>query len=598
MQFSIFAVVTFAAAAFTIWLTNAIWSRRPGVGVVAFTIIGIGTTVWTLFSGLELLLTDYLTKMISVQIMYVGIVMVMPAWLVFCLQYTGREQWSTRKRLLLFLIEPILVIVLLLTNDLHHLFYASTDWYMADGLRLLDYSYGPAFWVHTVYSYVLLLTGAGLLLQAFMRSPHLYRGQIRLMLLAIVAPWAANATYIGGLSPFPDYFDLTPLAFVVTGAAIGWSLYRFRLMDVLPVARGTIIDNMNDAIIVLDGRSRVLDINQSALKLLNLSSPDGTIGKPAAEVLVTQAALADQFRETQEIDTEVTAEVAGQKRTFNLRITPLRNRQQELTGRVVTLHDVTTFKEANEQLRYAREKAEEANRLKSEFLATMSHELRTPLNAIIGYTEIQLLGMVGELNPTQQDYQKRVMVNAHQLLQMINSVLDLSKLEAGHIHAVDKSFGLNDWIDDVMEQIAVLGENKRLGFDSEIDPKLPERVVGDADLLRQVIVNLLSNAFKFTKTGKVTLAVCRDDDHHWSIRVSDTGIGIPADKLPYIFDEFYQVDSGATREYGGTGLGLAIVKRLVKTMKGDISVRSIVGEGSTFTVTLPLKPQITPAPQM
>ncbi len=597
MQFSIFALMTLAAAVFTIWLTYAIWSRRPGVGVIAFTIIGLGTTIWTLFSSLEVLLTSYTGKLLAVQILYLGIVMVQPAWLVFTLQYTGREKWVTRKRLLLFVIEPIFVHLLLLTNDAHHLFYSSLDWYTADGLQLITYNHGPAFWMHTVYSYVLLLVGAVLMLQAFMRSPQLYRGQIRLMLVAIITPWVFNFLYLFGLSPIPEYIDLTPIAFVVTGTAIGWSLYRFRLMDVLPVARGTIIDNMDDAILVIDSLNRVLDINQTALKLLGRRSSDDVIGRPAAEALAQQQALVTQFRETQEVDTEVTAEFEGQKRTYNLRITPLRNRQQELTGRVVVLHDVTTFKEANEKLRYASEQAEEANRLKSEFLATMSHELRTPLNAIIGYTEIQLLGMVGELNPTQHNYQERVMVNSQQLLQMINSILDLSKLEAGHISPIDKSFVLNDWIDDVMEQIAVLGENKQLGFDSEIDPQLPDRIIGDADLLRQVVVNLISNAFKFTKQGSVTLAVCRVDERHWSIRVSDTGIGIPADKQEHIFEEFYQVDSSETREYGGTGLGLAIVKRLVSTMGGEVHVTSTLGAGSTFTVTLPLKSDsVTTAP--
>ena len=344
---------------------------------------------------------------------------------------------------------------------------------------------------------------------------------------------------------------------------------------------------MDDAILVIDSINRVLDINQTALKLLGRRSSDDIIGRPAAEALANQQTLVTQFRETHEVDTEVTAEIEGQKRTYNLRITPLRNRQQELTGRVVVLHDVTTFKEANEKLRYASEQAEEANRLKGEFLATMSHELRTPLNAIIGYTEIQLLGMVGELNPTQHNYQQRVMVNSQQLLQMINSILDLSKLEAGHINPIDRSFVLNDWIDDVMEQIAVLGENKQLGFVSDIDPQLPERIIGDDDLLRQIVVNLISNAFKFTKQGTVTLSVCRVDERHWSIRVSDTGIGIPADKQDHIFEEFYQVDSSETREYGGTGLGLAIVKRLVTTMGGEVRVASTLGAGSTFTVVLP-----------
>ena len=588
MQYSVYALVILAAMAFSLWLAYAIWSRRPGVGVTTFVVMTLGVALWTFATALEITLTSFGGKVFATHLIYLGLGIVIPSWLIFALQYTGQGALVTRNRLLLLVIEPILLQVLIATNDSHRLYWTTRELVTIGDYIVFNFELGSAFWLHALYSYALLLVGAVVLVRAFLRSPQLYRGQVRFLLLANLTPWLANFVYLTGLSPLPAFVDITSIAFVISVAAIGWSLYRFRLMDVVPVARDTIIDNMDDAILVLDSRARILDINRAALNLLNRATRDGVIGHLVSEVLPNQQALIIEFREVPEVNTEITISVSGQPRIFNLRITPLRNRQQELSGRVIVLNDITTLKQANEQLKLASEQAEAANRLKSEFLATMSHELRTPLNAIIGYTEIQLMGIGGELSPLHTDYQNRVLINGRQLLSMINSVLDLSKIEAGHIILVSKPFGVRDWLNDVTRQVAVLGQNQQLEFISELDPTLPERLIGDPDALRQIVVNLLSNAFKFTKTGSVKLALRCEADDRWDISVTDTGLGIPLDKQAQIFEEFYQVDNTLTREFGGTGLGLAIVQRLVRKMDGQVVVKSTLGVGSTFTVTLPL----------
>ena len=586
MQFSIYVWLTFAATLVSIWLTYAIWSRRPGIGVTPFVVMTLGITLWTGASGFELLLSDYVGKTVAIHLIYMGIAIVMSGWLVFALQYTGNDRWITRKLLLFFLIEPLIVQGLIFSNGIHHLFWTSHEIVMINGMAMIEPQYGTGFWIHAFYSYAFLFIGAALLVRAFIRSPQLYRGQVAFLLIAIFAPWVANVMYLSGLSPLPDYVDLTPLSFVITGAATAWSLYRFRLMDIIPVARETIIDKMDDAILVIDRNSRIVDINQAALKLLR-QSPNSVIGRAVAEVVVGQEALVNQFREMDEVDTDIAISMDGTTRTFNLRITSLRNRQQEVTGRIVVLHDITSLKETNDQLKIVSEKASEATRLKSEFLATMSHELRTPLNAIIGYTELQLMGIAGELNQTQHDYQERVLANSRHLLSMINDILDLSKIEAGRMELINKPFIVRIWLDELVRQNVVLAQDKGLEFTAQIDPLIPEALVGDVGLLRQIVVNLLSNAFKFTKKGSVQLSIQSAADQCWSIAVSDTGIGIPPHKLDTIFTEFYQVDSSFTREYGGTGLGLAIARKLVATMGGQIRVKSTLGEGSVFTVTLP-----------
>src|SRR5690606_231211 len=242
---------------------------------------------------------------------------------------------------------------------------------------------------------------------------------------------------------------------------------------------------------------------------------------------------------------------------------------------------------ANQELIIARKLAEEATVLKSQFLATMSHELRTPLNAIIGYTEIQLEGMTGELTPEQEDYQRRVLANGEHLLALINDVLDISKIEAGRMEIVNNPFNVREWMNEIVLQNRGLAEGKGLEFAVDIDPQLPETIIGDAARLKQIVINLISNAIKFTEKGSVKVNLSQNDAQNWKITVTDTGIGIPAHAQDMIFDEFRQVDNTATRQYGGTGLGLAIVKKLVLMMGGKINLKSETGEGSTFTITIP-----------
>ncbi|NDJ53602.1 MAG: hypothetical protein GYB68_11030 [Chloroflexi bacterium] len=243
--------------------------------------------------------------------------------------------------------------------------------------------------------------------------------------------------------------------------------------------------------------------------------------------------------------------------------------------------------ERTQELVAAREAAEAANIAKSQFLATMSHELRTPLNAIIGYADIMLQGMVGDLQPRQREFQERSMANAEHLLGLINNVLDIARIEAGRTEIIKKPFAPSALLASIERQMVVLAQDKGLQLETQLDPELPSSLVGDTERLRQIIINLVGNGIKFTDKGQVRLALKQLSSERWAIEVSDTGVGIPPHAQETIFDEFRQVTSTSDRQHGGTGLGLAIVRNLTLMMGGTIRVKSQLGEGSTFTVTLP-----------
>ncbi|MCC7450468.1 MAG: PAS domain-containing protein [Anaerolineae bacterium] len=589
------------AALVSVMVAWTIWQRRPGPGVIPSVLLMLGVAVWTLAYVFELGLTDLQGKILFANLKYIGITTTPAAWAMFAAAYTGRTTWFTRRKIALLFIEPIAILALALTDDYHHLFRTGVGLDWSSGFPILIANMQIAFWIHAIYSYILMLIGTLITLQALTRSPHLYRGQAAMLLIASFAPWIANIIFLTGLSPFP-LLDLTPFAFAITGLAMGMSLVRFRLLDLVPVARDTVIESMSDGILVLDALNRIVDVNLAILDLIDAKSAAEVIGKPAGQVLARYQSLLEQYRSVDQAQAEIAFERGGQTRFFELRISPLRNRHGELTGRLVIAHDISELKAAAEQIKAqndvllrtnreladAQKQAEEASRLKSEFLATMSHELRTPLNAIIGYTDIMLTGLTGALNETQADYSSRILANGERLLTLINDILDIAKIEASRLDIEHVPFHPAELLHGVDNRIRSLAVQKGLGFVTQLDPALPPALLGDPHRLEQILANLISNAIRFTSTGEIAVQFAKLDDAKWSLSVRDTGVGIPPHALEYIFDEFRQVDGSSQRAHGGTGLGLAIVRKLTMLMGGTIQVQSEVGKGSIFTVQLPL----------
>lgn len=254
---------------------------------------------------------------------------------------------------------------------------------------------------------------------------------------------------------------------------------------------------------------------------------------------------------------------------------------------IATMEDITQIKRA-EDIRFEKERLEFANRAKSEFLATMSHELRTPLNSIIGFSELLNEGMYGELNEKQAHYINNVLTSSKFLLDLINDILDLSKVEAGKIELVKEKISVPGTIGETLILIKEKASTHNVVINPVFDPQL-DVIDADKQRFKQILFNLLSNAIKFSKKegGTVTIATKKEGDMA-KISVSDTGIGIREEDLGKLFHEFCQVSPDISNKYGGTGLGLAITRRLVELHGGSIEVESKYGEGSTFTFTLPL----------
>ncbi|MEO5367885.1 MAG: ATP-binding protein, partial [Magnetococcus sp. WYHC-3] len=358
----------------------------------------------------------------------------------------------------------------------------------------------------------------------------------------------------------------------------------------------SIFENVPVAILVTDAAGMIQDVNAYHLASVGGThrSREQSLGQCVLEGGPwVEAGITDLFRSVltgQSLSRERVRyqdPITGASGHFNVRGVPIL-REGHLEGAMFIHEDITLYQEREDQL-------EQANRAKSDFLATMSHEIRTPMNVVLGMAELLL---ESTLSAEQRDYADRIHRSGGILLDLINDILDLSRLEAGEITLHPQVLPLAPFLESVREMMSFVARRKGLEFHLEVDKDSPPRCEADFGRLRQVLINLIGNAIKFTDQGRVTVRARRHPHAAVAIVVQDTGIGIPQNELERIFEKFHQVDSGMARQFGGSGLGLAICHHLVQRMGGSIVVESTLGSGSSFQVLLPEhSPGVTPVPQ-
>ena len=348
-----------------------------------------------------------------------------------------------------------------------------------------------------------------------------------------------------------------------------------------------LVASASDVILTWDRQGRLTSLNKTGQSMLGLSEDDALrhtltdIVAPDCAAVVAGLMQRLPQEPSDRIELEVVG-TTGQRIPLELNVQAMFEHREHVGFQAIA-RDMTQHKRVERALRDARDAAEDANRAKSEFLANMSHEIRTPMNGVIGMTQLALMT---ELTPTQRDYLETVSRSAESLLGILNSILDFSKIESRKLEMESVPFELRDLAAETLKPLVLAAEAKGLELIFDIAPDVPDAIVGDPLRLRQVITNLVGNAIKFTERGHVLLEI-REDRHgdtgavlHFS--VSDTGVGIPREKQPLIFEPFSQADGSTTRRYGGTGLGLAISSSLVTLMGGRMWLDSEPGEGSTF----------------
>jgi PAS domain S-box-containing protein len=320
------------------------WRRRHTPGARTFALLMFAVSVWSLGGALERFDPDLDRQLWWNQFLQLGVLAVPTLWLLLALEYTGRPLRLDRWRVLALCAFPVLTLVMMLTNGAHHLFWSGARIRSTNGFSYWQRVHGPLFWLHLMYCYTLLLAGSVALLGAVLRATHIYRNQARALLAAAVLPWGLNALFVSGLSP--RGYDLTPLAFTVSGLVFGWSLFRFGFLDLVPVARERVVEGMTEAVVVIDERGRVIDMNPAALRVVGRTLAQ-CLGAPAQDLVPGLAAAQASASGTAELELRI----EGEPRVYALRVTPLERGAGEVRGQLAVLQDVSARRQDEVELR-------------------------------------------------------------------------------------------------------------------------------------------------------------------------------------------------------------------------------------------------------
>jgi signal transduction histidine kinase len=550
-------------------------------GAPAFLVLAAGLFIWSLTYALEIISSGLAAKTLWVQFQYIGIAIIPAGWFLFAQAYSGNENWAGWRRTTLIFIIPVITILIAFTNPMHGLLWDEFR-LESNGPLSTFYTieYGLWWWIFFVYAYGLLLWGSIVILQKLRTRSRPYRWQFSLIMISLVLPWLANASYLAGFSPIPQ-LDLSPFAFTISAIVLFLAMSRFRLFDLVPFAPQKSLHRLDAAAFVLDHKDRVVDLNNAAAVLL--SEKDGEPeGRPVDQVFRWWEYISPDIKDLVENNQDLPIDLDGLRRYFNMQITPIRDRRKRLIARMVVLRDITEEKLAGEAMALAQ--------VKTEFLAKVGHELRSPLTSILGVAEMLDYGVYGPITDEQRSAVRLISDSTQNMTRMVNDLLQQSKLERGTFKLDLTEFMLAELLNRVIDHTRPMAKVKNLELGLDLAPDVSEKIRGDSLRLYQIIINLMDNAVKYTLQGRIELRVFSPDPNHLAYQVIDTGVGIPKDIQRLIFNPFQQAEATQAQKESGFGLGLSIVKQLVSLMDGQIELESEVGKGSVFTVKLPLEP--------
>lgn len=557
--------------------------RRSGLSVTLFLLFMTGIAAQCVMYGIELLSAQPATILFWAKARQPLVHTLPILWVLFVVAYTRQAHRISPGHVALLLLVPAATTTAALTNDLHFLYWAATGAREYNGLVYFDARYGPIFWIGVAYAYILLLGTAGLLLSHLRRSPGLLRGQISNLLLSMLIPWAAHIVSLLGWDVVRG-LDLLPYGLALMGMSVSWSLYRYRLFDLVPTAYDAVVKSMSDAVIVLDARDHVIDVNPAAQRLL-ARSPEELLGSPAHHALDSTWEGLLTLLDARATTGEVRREADGQTEYFDVRLSPLRDLDQLDSGRVVVLRNATQHRRSEETIRqYARD-LEERNRDLDTFTDTVAHDLRAPLHLIIGYAGL-LMELEEDRLPTEvMNYLLEIERTGYRMNAMVKNLLIMAQLREGP--SQPGMVEVIPVVQSALERFQDSIQSRQIRV--EIDPDLPP-AYSYAIWLEEIFANLIGNAINYigSDNGAPRIRVGGSiEDGMVRYEVQDNGLGISPEVQDKLFEMFTRFHPG---EGSGFGMGLSIVQRIVTRLNGQVGVESALGQGSTFWFSLPAAP--------
>lgn len=535
--------------------------------------------LWALTYGAELSSQQLPQMLFWIRLEYVGISFLPSAWIVFVIRFVGNERWLNLRNSILIFLVPAVTLVMVWTNPYHHLHYAGLAVDDSGPFPLLAIRPGPWYGINTVYFYAMLAWGLMLLVVKFKNADAVYKKQNRTIIVAAIIPWIVNLVYLFDFRPF-GHIDLTPYAFIATSLMISIGLLKFRLFDVVFIARDKVIDALNEGVLVLDAQNRVIDLNPEMRKIL---SGNKVIGMKLAE-LFTEGEVEELLSDRQNKTIEISLLTSAGSRVYEVNTTSLAKKDTAYSGTILLFMDVTERNTAELKMRIQTEELAELNKLKDKLFSIVAHDLRSPLITLM---DILNMAKAEELSELEfKSFLPSLSSHTEYTYGLLENLLHWSKSqltgETVHPELFDLALLTRNNINFYTEK----ARQKGISLQAEVEEGA--LVFADKSMIQLVIRNLFNNAIKFCReNGRIRISAV-GDDQYTTVCVSDTGVGIPAADMNRLF-RLENFTTRGTNNEQGTGLGLMLCKEFVEKNSGTIWAESTAGEGSRFYFRLPSK---------
>ncbi len=579
IELNVFSLTLIIPSLLSVYAALLTFERLSGAGKW-FGMLMLSIALWGITYGFELASTSLDEMLFWIKLEYIGITSLSVFWIVFAMKYTGNEKWFSIQKVIALFILPFLTLLAVWTNDLHHLHYASVSVDKSGPIPLLSITPGPIYIIHTIYFYLAIGTGSVLLIFRYRRTEPIFRNQIGTILVATFIPWVVNIFYIFDFRPL-GHIDLTPHAFIITSILVSFSLLKFKLFDITPVARERVIEVMNEGLMVLDFQNRVVDINPR-MKQIMPGNYKRVAGYRFGSLPIHSAELDNRVSKRHNGNTGIELEHEGEKRYYDVDATFLFNKQQVYTGAILLFKDVSDNKKAKEELQRQANALSALNNTKDRIFSIISHDLRSPL-----FNLLSMLQFAEEGKITGKEFKQflpNLSKDVNYTSELLENLLYWSKSQLKGEMIIPSEFSLYDIVD-----------HKQLFFEKRLKDKSilltkkkkkPCMVYADMEMMRIVIRNLVSNAIKFTpKNGRIDISA-EETGNTVQVQIKDTGVGIEDKDVAKLFSEEIFTSRGTDNEIG-TGLGLLLCKEFIEKSNGKIRYSPNIPSGSIFTFTLP-----------
>lgn len=587
--FSGYSVLFLATALVSFFVAFLAWQRRfvKSAKELTYLMIAAGVGAFCLIFETAAPYVD--EKIFWSKLEFFGGIATPVLYLIFVLRFTGNDKFLSRKHILLLFTIPLISLALTITNEKHSLIWFGFSAISAE-TNLMEYYHGIGFWLgYIAYSYLVLLLAAINLIRFIIRQNKPFVTQGLIILIGGFCPWITSIIYLTGNNPVPG-LDITPVSITLSGMLAAYAILNIRFLDLVPVARETLVETLPDGILVLDGLNRIQDINRAALLFLGIQNRN-IIGFPAQSAGFSESQLLNAVIDYETDDLTQEVQMNAEVKTFRILKHTIKGQPE---SRLIIIRDITEQRYAECELIKAKEHAEESDRLKSAFLANMSHEIRTPMNGILGFAE--LLKEPDLSSETSQEYISIIESSGLRMLNIINDLIDISKIESGAMKIAMVETNVNDQTMFIFNFFKPEAEQKGLSLTLKNYLPSGEAIIKtDREKLYAILTNLVKNAIKFTHSGTIEIgyecieSTSMSSPSELMFFVKDTGIGISSELKEVIFERFRQGNESLNKRFEGAGLGLAISKAYVEMLGGRIWIDKDSETGSIFNFTLPYR---------